>query len=450
MTMRQIPTGLERFLFACSAVVVTADGLALGLLTLTEHGSFYLSHLGIAGRPTAGLFHAVLSTLAVGLAVTAAALFPSSWRSGQRMMLLVPGCLVLAAVGATGVGTMPCSAGCPFPPPTATDLAHVASAVLLFGSVIAAMLLVGLYSPDRGLRAVSWGALAVSGQGAIVAGAMGLTGNAGVLGGAFQHLIVVAAFGWFFVLIVRSVPAAPASSGAALTWMFLFFAVVAAATWWQPPWPLVQAWHAGITVVALVILGLVHRRRSIPTSAWAGALGFLALHLLASRWLYSHVPYEVWSRALTGVPLGEALGWERNHFDRLVHFSYGVAVTWVFARTVAGHWHSSGRRAAQGVLLVAVGVVLSTSVLYELAEWSLYSVASPASAEMYNGLQGDVWDAHKDMALALLGSIGASGAFLIRYWGRASMLRAAVLENPRRLCCEEPFLRWRDQPLGAR
>jgi len=44
------------------------------------------------------------------------------------------------------------------------------------------------------------------------------------------------------------------------------------------------------------------------------------------------------------------------------------------------------------------------SLIYELLEWNLTLMASPEDAETYNGQQGDLWDAQKDMALALLGS----------------------------------------------
>lgn len=36
---------------------------------------------------------------------------------------------------------------------------------------------------------------------------------------------------------------------------------------------------------------------------------------------------------------------------------------------------------------------------------------SPEDAENYNGQQGDMWDAHKDMALALIGAMMMSGVY---------------------------------------
>ena len=60
--------------------------------------------------------------------------------------------------------------------------------------------------------------------------------------------------------------------------------------------------------------------------------------------------------------------------------------------------------------LIALTLMLdmSTSMLYELVEWGIATTLSPEAAEAYNGQQGDVWDAHKDMALAVLGGIIAA------------------------------------------
>lgn len=49
--------------------------------------------------------------------------------------------------------------------------------------------------------------------------------------------------------------------------------------------------------------------------------------------------------------------------------------------------------------------VLSIGALYEMFEWTLTIGLSPEAADRYNGQQGDMFDAPKDMALALLGSL---------------------------------------------
>ena len=128
---------------------------------------------------------------------------------------------------------------------------------------------------------------------------------------------------------------------------------------------------------------------------------FLALHAVGSHYTYSDVPYDAWWQSLTGHSLNEALGWKRNHFDRLVHFSYGLLLAYpireFFLRVVEvrGFW---------GYFL-PLDVTLSTSALYELIEWGAAELFGGDLGMHYLGTQGDVWDSHKDMALAALGAL---------------------------------------------
>ncbi|WP_344077648.1 DUF2238 domain-containing protein [Luedemannella helvata] len=191
------------------------------------------------------------------------------------------------------------------------------------------------------------------------------------------------------------------------------FAAVLAATWWRPPHPAEQALHHSLTVLALVALWWARRRLRLPPGSLVLALVFLALHSVAARWLYSEVPYDEWTRTLFGWSLNESLGWRRNNFDRLVHVAYGACLAPVLIRWLVDARGWPPVRAA----VAAVELVLSTSALYELLEWGVAMTLSPATAEAYNGQQGDAWDPHKDMLCALAGAILAACAVLA---GRAA------------------------------
>lgn len=179
-------------------------------------------------------------------------------------------------------------------------------------------------------------------------------------------------------------------------WLLGAFGALVAVTWINPPWPAEQALHSSLTAVAVVALWLLRRR--LDTAQWAWALAFLALHTIAARWIYSFVPYDEWTDAVFGVRLSEAFSWERNHFDRLVHFAYGVCLTAVLRLK----W------------LRSLEIVLATSALYELLEWAIALTLGAETAEAYNGQQGDMWDAHADMALAALGALVTSLASSVR------------------------------------
>jgi putative membrane protein len=135
---------------------------------------------------------------------------------------------------------------------------------------------------------------------------------------------------------------------------------------------------------------------------------FLVLHEVGAHYTYSLVPYDEWSRDAFGVTASEIFGFQRNHFDRAIHFAYGLLFAYpireIFLRVanVRGFW---------GYFL-PLDLTMSTSMIYELIEWGYAMIAGGDAGAAYLGTQGDVWDAHKDMALASLGALIAMGITL--------------------------------------
>lgn len=165
-------------------------------------------------------------------------------------------------------------------------------------------------------------------------------------------------------------------------------------------------------VLVLLALGLIagtYRRFPLSRVSYTLLFVFLCLHEIGAHWTYAEVPYDAWWKSLFSVTLNEQLGLTRNHFDRLVHFSYGFLLTYpireVFLRiaNVRGIW---------GYLL-PLDVAMSTSMIYELIEWAAAVAFGGDLGEAYLGTQGDVWDAHKDMGLASLGALLAMGIVAI-------------------------------------
>ena len=177
---------------------------------------------------------------------------------------------------------------------------------------------------------------------------------------------------------------------------------VFAASWIQPLWPLEQTLHSSLTVIGLVALWWVDRRWGLGNGAFAAICGFIAIHCIAARWLYSNVPYDAWLQAALHWSPNATFGWQRNHFDRLIHFLYGVCFTPALLQLARHAWPAL--RIGQAFTL-AVMVVMCSSLAYEWLEWGIALLLSPEAAEAYNGQQGDMWDAHADMLLATLGSL---------------------------------------------
>lgn len=156
-----------------------------------------------------------------------------------------------------------------------------------------------------------------------------------------------------------------------------------------------------LALAAVVALAASHRRFRLSNLSYALVFAMLVLHEVGAHYTYSLVPYDAWWRALFGASLDAALGFERNHYDRLVHFAYGFLIAYpmreLFVRIadVKGFW---------GYFL-PLDMVMSTSMLYELVEWAAAELFGGELGAAYLGTQGDVWDAQKDMALASLGAL---------------------------------------------
>lgn len=167
------------------------------------------------------------------------------------------------------------------------------------------------------------------------------------------------------------------------------------------PYPEVALLQHIPTMLLIVAAPWLLRRWPLSTASVACIVAFMAFHTLGGRYAYSNVPYDDWARVLTDTTLSDAFGWTRNHYDRLVHFSFG-ALSVVPVSEIARRWGGLGPR---GAALPVLGWVLAISCLYEIFEWLLTIVAAGETADRYNGQQGDIWDAQKDMALAALGAI---------------------------------------------
>jgi putative membrane protein len=178
------------------------------------------------------------------------------------------------------------------------------------------------------------------------------------------------------------------------------FVLLAALSCIQAPYPADLLLQHSPTAV-IVLLGLLCKDRvRLSNASFMLVVLFMSLHVLGGRYIYSFVPYDDWSRWLIGRSVSSLFGWERNHYDRLVHFSFGFLLAYpiremfVRSRAVSPAWSA----------YFAVEFIAAASVLYELGEWLVALIFAPDWADRYLGQQGDMWDAQKDMGLAICGA----------------------------------------------
>lgn len=162
-------------------------------------------------------------------------------------------------------------------------------------------------------------------------------------------------------------------------------------------------WALENLLAILFIVALAASARSFPLSKVSYSLifVFLCLHEVGAHYTYAEVPYDAFLREHFGFSLNAFMGWERNHFDRFVHFAYGLLLAYpvreVYCRIAEakGFWG----------YFFPLDLVMATSMLFELFEWGAAELFGGDLGIAYLGTQGDVWDAHKDMLLASVGAL---------------------------------------------
>jgi len=148
---------------------------------------------------------------------------------------------------------------------------------------------------------------------------------------------------------------------------------------------------------------------------FACVLAFFWIHILGARWIYSFVPYDDVLRSIAGTTTSELFGWQRNHYDRFVHFSSGL----LGVPPVSEILQRCGGMRSRGAAIMSISAVLAIGSLYEIFEWQIAVTLAPDQAEAYNGQQGDIWDPQKDLALAAFGAV--ISAILVSLWVPPSM-----------------------------
>ena len=178
-------------------------------------------------------------------------------------------------------------------------------------------------------------------------------------------------------------------------WLLGIFAVWFGVWAIGPPHPKDFVLEHLFTVAFLVFLCWSHGRFRLSNLSYTAIFVFLCLHVVGAHYTYSLVPYADWWQSLTGIALEG-----RNHYDRLVHFLYGLLVTPAAVELFAHY----GRYSRAWAFLFPCMFMAGHAVIYELIEFAAAIVFGGDLGQAYLGTQGDIWDGQKDMAFALAGT----------------------------------------------
>jgi putative membrane protein len=158
-----------------------------------------------------------------------------------------------------------------------------------------------------------------------------------------------------------------------------------------------------LTIPFLILLYFLYRWHRFSNLAITLIFVFLMLHVYGSQHTYAENLFGFW--------LQDRLQLERNHFDRIVHFGFGFLLAYPLHEIA----RQKLRLANWITYLIPLEITLSLGALYEVVEWLVADLFFPTQGDDFLGMQGDMWDAQKDIALALSGAlISMSFVYLFR------------------------------------
>ena len=155
-----------------------------------------------------------------------------------------------------------------------------------------------------------------------------------------------------------------------------------------------------LVFVTVTVLVSTYPRFQFSSLSYILITLFLALHAVGAHYTYAEVPAGYWVR--------DWLHLSRNHFDRAIHFAFGLLLLYplrellIRAAKVRTTWAS----------WLALAAISALSSSFESIEAIIAQIVRPDLGAAYLGTQGDIWDAQKDMVAAIFGGLLAMAAII--------------------------------------
>ena len=165
-----------------------------------------------------------------------------------------------------------------------------------------------------------------------------------------------------------------------------------------------DVWFAENIPILLIVLLLVvtYPKFQFSNTAYLLMSVLIIMHTIGGHYTFARVPFDF---------ITNLFGFERNHYDRIAHFSVGF-----YAYAVAELLHRKNLVNSKWILLLfPIFFIMSVAGAYEVFEWQYAVLGDPEAGIEVLGSQGDIWDAQKDILADTLGSILAIGFFYFRY-----------------------------------
>jgi putative membrane protein len=145
--------------------------------------------------------------------------------------------------------------------------------------------------------------------------------------------------------------------------------------------------------ISVAVLALTYRRFQFSNTSYALILIFLTFHTIGAHYTYAKVPIGFWAK--------DWLHLSRNHYDRVIHFSFGFLLLYPMRELLIRSAHAN----AAWATWLALAALCAFSSFFEILEGVIAQFVRPDLGAAYLGTQGDIWDAQKDMGAAFVGAL---------------------------------------------
>jgi putative membrane protein len=157
-------------------------------------------------------------------------------------------------------------------------------------------------------------------------------------------------------------------------------------------------WAENIPVMAaFLLLAATYRTFRFSNLAYALMACWLMLHTIGGHYTFANVPFDF---------ITDLFGFERNHFDRLGHYSIGF-----YAFPIAEFLTRKNLAKPVVVYLFSLFAIMALAAGYEIIEWWYAVLAGGEAGIEFLGSQGDIWDAQTDMLCDTLGAVTVLALF---------------------------------------
>ncbi len=162
-----------------------------------------------------------------------------------------------------------------------------------------------------------------------------------------------------------------------------------------------DVWIAENLPIVLIVAALVvsYRWFRFSNTAYLMMAVLVFLHTIGGHYTFERVPFQ-W--------VSDTFGFERNHYDRIAHFSVGF-YAFAFAELLDRRKLIEARWL---LFFVPVMFIFTVAAVYEIIEWLYAALSDPTAGAAFLGSQGDPWDAQKDMLADGLGAIVSAALYL--------------------------------------